>query len=373
MNEWDVEVVEGTEACGAALTFAADDVVSTPFQHPDWLAAWLASFPDAGAARTFLVVARERSSGRVVLCLPLAVEVRSGVRVLRGWDRDTSDYGGPILAPDFAPSPEAFRHLWTRIRAALPRCDVLALDKMPARLGALDNPLVRLAGVERSFDVGHVVRLGDTPGSVLDGFDPSMRRSLARKRRKLKNKGDLVFRLRPGREGLDVLDALLGWRRERYAEENRGRDVAPTEAFWRRLAASSDIARVGDLSLDGRPLAAGFGTLTGDGFQLLATGFDVAWKNWSPGLLLAEDMVAWAEAEGIRAFDFTIGEEAYKLDFHVETPPLFDLIVPLSIKGRLATLWRRLQIRRRRHSAERARARRLADAPPAPAESEAAA
>lgn len=373
MSEWDVEVVEGTRACEAATRFPAAEVVATPFQHPDWLASWLASFPDEGAARTFLVVARETASGRIVLRLPLGTEVRSGMRVLRGWDRDTSDYGGPILAPDFAPSPAAFRRLWTAIVAKLPRCDVLAIAKMPARIGPLDNPLVRLPGVVRSFDVGHVVRLGETSGGVLERFDPSMRRSLARKRRKLKNKGDLVFRLRPAREGLEMLDALLAWRRARYAEENRGRDVASTEAFWRRLAAGSDIARIGDLSLDGRPLAAGFGTLTGESFQLLATGFDVAWKNWSPGLLLAEDMVATAEAEGIRAFDFTIGEEAYKLDFDVETPPLFDLIVPLTVKGRLATLLRRLQIRHRRHKAERARRKHLGGGAEASAETETAA
>lgn len=360
MNGWNVDVVEGTNACAAAVGFTADEVVSTPFQHPEWLACWLATFPDDGAPRTFLMVVREGATGRVVLRLALGLEIRSGIRVLRGWDRDTCDYGGPILARDFAPSPETFRRVWAQILAKLPRCDVLALDKMPARIGAIDNPLVRLPDVERSFDAAHVLRLGEAPGGVPESFDPSMRRSLARKRRKLQNKGTLVYRVRPAREGLDVLETLLAWRRARFAEENRGHDVAPVEAFWRRLAADADIARVADLSLDGRPIAAGFGTRTGDSFQLLATGFDVAWKNWSPGLLLAEDMIAAAEADGVRLFDFTVGEEAYKLDFAVDTPPLFDLFAPRTLKGWLAMLWRRLQIRRRRLHAERVRAVHLA-------------
>ncbi len=368
MNEWDVDVVEGTRACAAAVAFTADEVRSTPFQHPAWLAAWLATFPDTRETRTYLVEVRERRTRRIVLRLALGLETHASVRVLRGWDRDTSDYGGPILAPGFSPSPEMFRDVWAAILARLPRCDVVAIDKMPARIGDLDNPLLGLDGVERSFNAAHVVRLGTTPGvGVLESFDPSMRRSLARKRRKLKNKGDLVFRERPGREALDVLEALLDWRRARFAAENRGHDVAPVEAFWRRLAADADIARVADLSLDGRPIAAGFGTRTGETFQLLATGFDVAWKNWSPGLLLAEDMVATAEGDGVRLFDFTIGEEAYKLDFRVETPPLFDLFAPRTLKGRLAALWRRLQSRRRRRRIEVERAAHRAAEPATPA------
>ncbi|MCE1237807.1 MAG: GNAT family N-acetyltransferase [Hyphomicrobiales bacterium] len=350
MREWDVTVAAGREARRAALAFAADAVFATPFQHPAWLAAWAKSFADDAAADLFLLEVRERGASDVVLRQPLARETRSGVRLLRGWDRGVADYGGPILARDFAADPAETVGLWAAIRAALPPCDLLVLDKMPARIGDLANPFLDLPGVERSANSTHVVRLDRVDGrSVVESFDGSMRRSLDRKRRKLRNKGDLAFRLVPACDAPEPLERLLEWRRARFAEENLGRDVAPVEAFWRRLACDASIARIAELSLDGRTLAAGFGTRVGDGFQLLATGFDVAWKNWSPGLLLTEDLVVAAEADGVRLFDFTIGDEAYKLDFHVEAEPLWDLFQPLTFKGRLAALWRRQQIRRRRH------------------------
>lgn len=358
-QDWDVEIVRGAAEAARAIDFRAEDVVSTAFQHPDWLAAWADAFADGDGdePRVFLVEVRAKGSGRVLLRLPLALENRSGLSVMRVWDRGTADYGGPIPAADFALSPAAIGDLWKAVRAALPPCDLLLLQRMPARLGALDNPFLGLPGVEPSADCGHLLRLG---GGVAERFDGTMHRSLARKRRKLGNKGALTLRFGPAGEAREALEALLGWRRERFAEENRGVDVTAVEDFWRRLAARSEIARIGELRLDGRLLAAAFGTRTGATFQLLATGFDTTWKNWSPGLILAEDLIAAAEADGIETFDFTIGDEAYKLDFDVEPTPLFDLIVPMSLRGRIAAGLRRLQIRRRRRRLECLRACRAA-------------
>lgn len=349
MADWTIRLVRGSDACLAALDFEADEVVATPFQHPAWLAAWARAFPDPLGERVFLVEARETAQGRVVLRLPLALEQWSGIRVLRGWDRGTADYGGVILTRDVAFPPDRFRDLWRAVVAALPPCDVLVLDKLPGRIGERDDPLVSVGEIERSFNSGHVLRLGE-PGRprAVETFDGTMRRSLARKRRKLSNKGALAFRLRPARAAGDVLEALLGWRRERFAAENAERDIGAIEDFWRRAAAETEFARIADLSLDGRPLAAGFGTRTGPSFQLLATGFDPSWKNWSPGLLLLEDLVDAAESDGVRLFDFTIGDEAYKLDFAVETVPLHDLFLPRTAKGWMAAWIRRLQVRHRR-------------------------
>lgn len=361
MADWTIRLASGSDACLAALDFAADEVVASPFQHPDWLAAWARNFPDPLGERVFLVEARETATGRVVLRLPVALELWSGVRVLRGWDRGTADYGGVILTRGVVLSPDRFRALWCEVVAALPACDVLVLDKLPGRIGESADPLLLVGEIERSFNSGHVLRLGE-PGlpRAVETFDGTMRRSLARKRRKLGNKGTLTFRFGPAREAGDVLEALLGWRRDRFAAENADRDVASIEAFWRRAAAETEIARIADLSLDGRPLAAGFGTRTGSSFQLLATGFDPAWKNWSPGLLLLEDLVDAAETDGVCLFDFTIGDEAYKLDFAVETVPLHDLFVPRTVKGRMAAWVRRLQVRHRRRALE-ARTTRAAD------------
>ena len=353
MTDRETSLLRGSEACLSALDFDPAEVDATAFQHPEWLAAWARTFPDSKGDRVFLVSVRDRATGRIVLRLPVALEDWSGIRVLRGWDRGSADYGGAILARDFEPGSDEFGRLWRDVAAVLPDHDVLVLDKLPERLGARVNPLLGVGTVEPSLNTGHFLRLGEAghPPAV-ESFDQTMRRSLARKRRKLTNKGALAFHLDRCGEAMEAFEALLTWRRDRFAAENVGRDVAAVETFWRRIATDARIGRIATLTLDGRPLAAGFGTWTQTSFQLLATGFDPAWKNWSPGLLLLEDLVGRTERDGVRIFDFTIGDEAYKLDFAVEDRPLHDLFVARTLKGALAGWLRRLTVRRRRRRRE---------------------
>lgn len=347
-GDWEATLVEGGPVAFALLGHAADTVVATPFQHPDWLAAWAETFGAAPDARLFVALVRDVRTGRVVLRLPLSLEVFSSVRILRNWDRGASDYNAPLLAPDVAADPAAIAAIWRRLAAVLPPCDLVVFDKLPCDLGGFADPRHGIGTVTPSLNVGHVVRFG--PDWAIDG---TLGRSLARKRRKLANKGTLTFRWGAAADDLDAFDELVAQRRARFAEANRDRDPADVEAFWRHLAATSPIARLATLRLDGKLLAAGFGTRTATSFQLLATAFDPAWKNWSPGLVMIEDLIAAARADGVTLFDFTIGQESYKASFAPEPRPLADLFVAFTLKGRLAGWWRRRVVAHRRAAALR--------------------
>lgn len=348
-GDWQATIVDGAAAALALLDHAPDAVVATPFQHPDWLAAWAATFGAAPGARLFAVEVRDGRDGRIVARLPLSLEVFSSVRILRFWDRGASDYNAALLASDVAADPVALAAIWRRLVAVLPPCDLVVFDKLPRDLGGFADPRHGIGTLAPSLNAGHVVHLG--PDWAIDG---TLGRSLARKRRKLANKGELVFRLTAAADDPGALETLLAQRRVRFAEANRDRDPAEVEAFWRRLAATSPIARLATLRLDGKLLAAGFGTRTGQSFQLLATGFDPAWKNWSPGLVMIEDLIAATRADGVTLFDFTVGDETYKAGFAPEDRPLADLFVAFTLKGRLAGWWRRRVVARRRATAGRA-------------------
>lgn len=338
--DWRIDVVAG-ERLGAALDFAVATVDATPFQHPDWLTAWLDRFGGEAGRRPVMVEVRRPGGGEPVVRLPLSFERFSRVvRVWRPWDGGVCDYNGPIVARDFHPSRDEAMAIWRAIVAALPASDVVVVDKMPRRLGGRDNPFADLPGVHASFNRCHAVALGPDAAATRARFDGTMLRSLARKRRKLENKGRLVFDLPTGAEAEAAISAALGWRAARFAEANRGRETAALDGFFADVAARASIARVGRLRLDDRLLAAGLGTLTGTSFQLVVTGFDEAFKNWSPGLLMVEDIIAAAEAAGAEVFDFTIGAEFYKRDFGVAAEPLVDLFAARGLVGRLAVAHR---------------------------------
>ena len=62
------------------------------------------------------------------------------------------------------------------------------------------------------------------------------------------------------------------------------------------------------------------------------------WSHCSPGKLIIEKTMHWLHGQGIDYFDFTTGDYAYKNNFGVEVNSLFELELPLSMRGRLALL-----------------------------------
>jgi len=57
------------------------------------------------------------------------------------------------------------------------------------------------------------------------------------------------------------------------------------------------------------------------------------WSNCSPGRLIIERTMAVLHKDGIRQFDFSIGNYAYKRRFGVERIPLVDFTAALSWRG----------------------------------------
>jgi CelD/BcsL family acetyltransferase involved in cellulose biosynthesis len=57
------------------------------------------------------------------------------------------------------------------------------------------------------------------------------------------------------------------------------------------------------------------------------------WSNCSPGRLIIERTMAALHRDGVRAFDFSVGNYAYKRRFGVTRLPLIDISAALSWRG----------------------------------------
>jgi len=313
-----VRVVSGTEAVAATLDALPDDMRPSAFQHRAFVRAWLAG-TGHGTGRRVVALVDCAATGRPLFALPLVLDSFGAAAYWAPFDAGVCDYNASFVAPDFRPTATEMTAIWTRILTALPdEASFLYIDKLPAGLGGHGEPLIDLPGLRRSHVVRHPLRLdADYPTLRGERFSQTMVRSLDRKRRKLTRKGRLAFTVETGEAALPVLDRLMTWRGERYG------DRPAIDAFYRGLTAAGDPARLLWLALDDEPIAACFGLVERDAFRLLAVGHEERWKNWSPGLLVIEDAVAWACAEGFGEFDFTIGSEPYKFDFGVTPEPLW--------------------------------------------------
>ncbi len=326
MQTMGLRVRVATDACVVEqmLRGLPADLLRGPFQQAGWIDVWLAIRAEARPAIALAVVAPEADDAPVFV-LPLMLDTRSGVPCWTALDDGVCDYVAPIFAADFAPRPETMRWIWARILDQLPNADLVFLEKISERVGDRRNPLLDLAQPAPSRFRRHPLALGDGLDAVRARYRAG--RSLARKHRKLARKGRLDFAVLTGSEAAGEIDGLMAWRDRRH-------DARPiTTAFYRRLLADTDLARVGLLRLDGRAISGCFAIVCDGALRLLVVAFDERWKNWSPGLLAIDEMIGWAAGEGLAEFDFTIGSEPYKFDFGVETEPLWEIREPLGLRG----------------------------------------
>ena len=335
-SHWRVSVRRDPSDVARLVGVDRGDLERTPFQRAQWLETWFGSFASQRPLEICAATIEDEATGEPVFVLPLMVEHRGGIARLKAWDGGVSDYNGPVLSTTFAPTREDMKTLWADLLDALPPADLIELEKVPTHIGAVDNPLLDVEGVRQSDFARHPLPLGaDFETLAQSRFNPSHRRTLAKKRKKLQNKGRLEFTLLAGRDATEPLEKILEWRAGRFADRNDAAEAEKVAAFYRSLARSTDIARVGRLTLDGEIIAGCFGTLTDRTFQLLAVAHDGRFKNWSPGLLAIESSIATLCAQGVTVYDFTIGSEPYKFDFGVDVERLYELKTPLSLKGAL--------------------------------------
>jgi CelD/BcsL family acetyltransferase involved in cellulose biosynthesis len=83
------------------------------------------------------------------------------------------------------------------------------------------------------------------------------------------------------------------------------------------------------------------------------------WSNCSPGRLIIERTMAALHQDGVREFDFSVGNYAYKRRFGVKRLPLIDISAALSWRGWPFVLRDRAVVALRNHPRLDARLRRV--------------
>jgi CelD/BcsL family acetyltransferase involved in cellulose biosynthesis len=318
---------------------------TTAFQDPGWLDALHRQVAPAVAAEPVTVTARERPGGRLLLVLPLARCRRKGVTFIEFADFGLCDYLRPVYDPADAPILLGDATLPKRVGALLPRYDVVALTKMADHSPILEhlfpNALrARMRVSAYPLNVGAVWTHWRAAT-----LDPSFRRDLDIKRRRLSRRGTSVFMLvEQASEIARAFDALRTFRADRF-DERGAHDVIDNDAvfsFYRQIAvdgARSGTARTYCLYHSGEPVAIMFGLVHARTFSLLLVGFDVIrFRRLSVGLLAIEDTIRASIEAGDTIYDFTIGDYRYKEQFGAQSVPLYEWHVARTVRGHLALL-----------------------------------
>jgi CelD/BcsL family acetyltransferase involved in cellulose biosynthesis len=281
-----------------------------PFATWEWSSVWWRHF---GAERDLYTFLCRDEQGEVAAILPMYVALRGPFPLARflGY----ADLQSPVCGPQHRELAAA------GLRAAIRRphrCRVLFAERMPGeagwgeRLGGAlvhsdDLPLLRIEG--RSWD------------ELLATLNRKHRSTVRRKERRLLERG-LVFRLADDPDRLeDDMRSLFRLHQARWGSDSTGVFAGPGAEFHLELAAAALAAgwlRLWIAELDGEPAAIWYGFRYAGVQWHYQGGRDPRFDSLSVGGALWMHTIRDACEDGLDAYHFLAGTEAYKMHFATE-------------------------------------------------------
>jgi CelD/BcsL family acetyltransferase involved in cellulose biosynthesis len=337
---FQIDVSADWGAAVAEWSTMADEGRALPFQQTPWLDSWYQAFAPAVDVKPLIVTVRDRQTNKLALALPLVTRSEGRMRIAEFADLNLTDYNAPVLGTAAPRDPETAQALWDTLCRSLDGIDLIRLKKMPVVIGDQPNPLALISSMYPCQLNGNLVVTGDD-------FD-AYRHSLGRTVRKELERSWRVFSRHPGatfRVISDVTEALRLLTVMEAQQSTRMNDLGQRyilneetpAAFYRNLITAGlreGFATMTALSCGDEVVAALLGVGTGQRYIMIRiTNAGGQWSNSSPGRLIIERTMAHLHAEGVRHFDFSIGNYAYKRRFGVTPFALVDKTAALSWRG----------------------------------------
>ena len=331
--------VISARAAAACAAFPA--TAFSPTQSPAWIAAW------SEQVGSDLIVASLSAGGRPLLMIALEV-VRTGpFRVARFPGGRHANGNFPLLCDSATVTPASLRSMCEAIARARPDIDLLALERLTDSIEGVTNPLLSLPHAPSP----NLALAVDLEG----GFEALLSRSSGKRKRKKHRSQSRKFEAAGGfrlitaatpDECERLLSEFFDMKRDRFAKMGVADAFAEpsVKAFFRRLFVGALGQDRPDFVLDALEVGGKLRAVTGSsrrGNRLICEfgAFredDLA--QASPGDFLFFENIQRACRDGYAVYDFSVGDEPYKrLWCDIESPQL-DVFMPLTMKGRLATL-----------------------------------
>lgn len=310
----------------------------TAFQNHHWLSAWYGAFDEASP---LIAIISDRATGRKMALIPLIHRVRNGVRVVEFADLDLTDYNAPFFASGVSRDALDGRALCQALLAALrklpERVDLVRLRKMPATVDSNPNPLVSLGRQGSCSLNGNLIVVGED----FEVYRASIKRmQLARSWRVFSRNPGAAFRIIDTvDEALAVLDITDAQQQERMQQLGLPFSLNDQSCskFYRDLVRRGfreGYAIASALTCGQGIVATVLGIRQGDGFVFLRiSNAGKKWSSCSPSRLIIERTMAALHRDGIRNFDLSIGNYAFKRRFGATPLPLTDVSIALGWRG----------------------------------------
>ncbi len=305
-----VETYRRSEPIAAEWDSLADRMDAEPWDRPDWLSAWQASF---GRGHPCLLALRRGAGLAGVLALE---EVHGALRSPTNWHT-------PSFAGVFADGDAAKILLEAALARTRRHLELSFLNTGSFLAKALDGlglePGMRTHS--RVIERSPYLALPDTAAAFEATLSGKRRSGLRRIWRRLAEVGDVSLRVSDGGARLDDLLAegfdveRSGWKGE------RGTAICSQQStlqFYTEIAhrfARRGWLRLAFLRLDGRPIAFDLAIERGGMHYLLKTGYLETLRSRAPGIALRHEMILRCIANHCKSYEFLGSDDPWKQEW----------------------------------------------------------
>lgn len=316
----------------------------SPFQDVRWLESWYRAFAAVEGIEPLIAVVRDAATAERVALLPLIRRIQNGIRIVEFADLDLTDYNAPLMAAIATWDPASARAMWKELRRALRRAaggaDLIRLRKMPIEIDGRPNPLALLDHARPCALNGNLVTTGDDFDAWRFTLERTVRKELERSWRVFTRDPAATFRtVTDQNEALRILATMESQQGARM--QSLGLNFVLNNetyaAFYHDLVATNvgeGYAMLSALMVGDEVVATLLGVRRGARYVMIRiSNAGERWSNCSPGRLIIERTMAALHQDGVRQFDFSIGNYAYKRRFGVVPFPLLDLTSALGWRG----------------------------------------
>jgi CelD/BcsL family acetyltransferase involved in cellulose biosynthesis len=349
LDAWDISRASGfrvefTRDWKRARARWGDLGDATPFQDWRWCEAWYGAFTNIDHVEPLIAVISNAATNEQAVLLPLIRRTQNGIRIVEPADLDLTDYNAPLLGCAAPRDAKAARAMWKELRDALRRipggADLIRLRKMPVELDGKPNPLALLDGAGPCALNGNIVITGDDFDAWRFTLERTVRKELERSWRVFTRDPQAAFRIVTDRQEalrmLSTMEVQQGTRMQHLGLNFILNDET-CAAFYRNLVrdnVGNGYAVLSALTVGEEVVATLLGIRQGSHYVMVRiSNAGDKWSNCSPGRLIIERTMAALHKDGIRQFDFSIGNYAYKRRFGVVHIALVDFTAALSWRG----------------------------------------
>ena len=303
-----------------------------PFASREWMQTWWRHF---GADREPVVGVLRDGAGSVQVIVPIYVWRRQPLRMARFVGHGPADYLGTVHVP--ADREVAAGALADTLAAA--DCQALLAERLPGGSplpkGWTGYPLLQESSPVLALEAG-------SWDEFLASRSSNFRQQVRRRERNLARRHELRFRLTEDPDRLDEDFATLGrLHTARWGKDAPNAFARANQPFHRDFAARAferGWLRLWTMELDGRPVACWHGLRFAGVEWYYQAGRDPAFDSQAVGFVLLAHTVREAMADGMTAYNFLRGDEAYKNRFGPAPERVRTCIAGRGLRGRTAAI-----------------------------------